>query len=142
MPVSSDSTTAVTDFQSKVYGLCAQIPSGSFATYKDISDALKSSPRAVGQALKRNPFAPTVPCHRVLSSNFYLGGFLGDWGSESYHGNRKLIMLQKEDLHFDADGFLNKDLQTSSHFTLFDTVTPVTSSEIACKVASAAKPLH
>ncbi|KAH6597395.1 hypothetical protein BASA61_003165 [Batrachochytrium salamandrivorans] len=75
MPVSSDSTTAVTDFQSKVYGLCAQIPSGSFATYKDISDALKSSPRAVGQALKRNLLPPQSLAIGYSHPIFILEGF-------------------------------------------------------------------
>ena len=31
--------------------------------------------RAVGSAMNKNPFAPTVPCHRVVKSNGELGGF-------------------------------------------------------------------
>lgn len=31
--------------------------------------------RAVGSALNRNPFAPEVPCHRVIRSDGSIGGF-------------------------------------------------------------------
>ncbi|KAJ8323188.1 hypothetical protein BDV3_004392 [Batrachochytrium dendrobatidis] len=137
MLVADQSPGSVTAFQSKVYGLCFQIPAGSFATYKDISDALHSSPRAVGQALKRNPFAPTVPCHRVISSNFYLGGFFGDWGKDSHHGERKLILLKSEGLEFDSDGYLSKDMRVLNHYSEFSTAIPITStSDIASCVDS------
>ena len=33
--------------------------------------------RAVGTAMNKNPFAPEVPCHRVVKSNGDLGGFGG-----------------------------------------------------------------
>ena len=58
----------VTDFQTRVYTLLLQIPEGKVATYAALAKALKSSPRAVGGALRSNPFAPEVPCHRVLAS--------------------------------------------------------------------------
>ncbi|KAI8923032.1 6-O-methylguanine DNA methyltransferase [Entophlyctis helioformis] len=134
----------VTAFQTRVYALCSQIPEGHFATYKDISDALQSSPRAVGQALKRNPFAPVVPCHRVLASDYYIGGFFGSWGlapsepasapksgsarksaqaepAQAADGNvhRKLALLAGEGLLFDATGHLLKDQQSSRHFAQF-----------------------
>lgn len=60
---------AVTDYQARVYGLLKQIPAGRVSTYAAISKALGSSPRAVGGALRRNPFAPEVPCHRVISAD-------------------------------------------------------------------------
>ncbi|KAL2918985.1 hypothetical protein HK105_201255 [Polyrhizophydium stewartii] len=107
-----------TEFQSRVYSLCSQIPKGSFATYKDISDALHSSPRAVGQALKRNPFAPAVPCHRVLASDCFVGGFFGDWGVEG-HGCRKLQLLSEEGLLFDGDGFLDAEQRSARRFVDF-----------------------
>ncbi|KAJ1927182.1 hypothetical protein IWQ60_003148 [Tieghemiomyces parasiticus] len=108
----------VTPFQFKVYDLCAQIPAGYFSTYKCISDALMSSPRAVGQALRNNPFAPLpVPCHRVLASNFYLGGFYGDWGCGKVLDKRSL--LQSEDLHFDQDDFLLAEQRSARLFSAF-----------------------
>lgn len=48
----------VTAFQSTVYELLLQIPEGRVATYAALARALESSPRAVGGALRRNPFAP------------------------------------------------------------------------------------
>lgn len=63
----------------KVYQLCAQIPKGYISTYKKIAEVLRTSPRAVGQVLKKNPFASEkVPCHRVIASNFFIGGFRGE----------------------------------------------------------------
>ncbi|KAI9319395.1 6-O-methylguanine DNA methyltransferase [Dichotomocladium elegans] len=58
-----------------------KIPRGHVSTYKAMSDALRSSPRAVGQALKLNPFAPLpVPCHRVIATSLAIGGFSGGSG--------------------------------------------------------------
>lgn len=45
-----------------------------------MSTALRlGSPRSVGAALRDNPFAPFVPCHRVIASSLFVGGFLGEW---------------------------------------------------------------
>ncbi|CAJ0830365.1 1992_t:CDS:2 [Entrophospora sp. SA101] len=69
----------ITNFQFKVYDLCSQIPKGYVSTYKLIANSISSSPRAVGGALKNNPFAPLpIPCHRVIASNFFIGGFNGE----------------------------------------------------------------
>jgi len=59
----------VTAFQSRVYDLLKQIPKGKVSTYGEISRALGSSPRAVGGALRVNPYAPTIPCHRVVQTS-------------------------------------------------------------------------
>jgi len=67
----------VTAFETKVYELCKQIPKGKVSTYGSMAKALGcGAPRSVGQALRRNPFAPTVPCHRVVAADRRLGGFL------------------------------------------------------------------
>ena len=66
----------VTPFQQRVYALTKKVPSGAVTTYKDIAGALRlRCYRAVGQALHKNPFAPVVPCHRVVTSDGSLGGF-------------------------------------------------------------------
>ncbi len=52
------------------------IPYGSTKTYKDIADELRTSPRAIGQALKKNPVPILIPCHRVVAKGG-LGGFSG-----------------------------------------------------------------
>ncbi len=64
-------------FADKVYARCKKIPKGKVSTYGAIAQKLKSSPRAVGQALRCNPYAPKVPCHRVVASDGSLGGFNG-----------------------------------------------------------------
>lgn len=78
-------------FAQRVYNLTARIPRGKVSTYKSIAQALKkpSATRAVGNALNKNPFAPQVPCHRVIRSNGEVGGFAS--GSA-----KKILMLQKE----------------------------------------------
>jgi len=66
----------VTDFQSEVYQVCKRVPRGRVTTYKAIAEKLGNRAfRAVGTALNRNPFAPDVPCHRVVNSDGSVGGF-------------------------------------------------------------------
>ena len=68
----------VSAFQNDVYGQVRKIPRGSVTTYGLVAKAIGcGSPRAIGQALARNPFAPEVPCHRVVHSDLRLGGFQG-----------------------------------------------------------------
>jgi len=86
----------VTEFQQKVYRECKKVPKGRVTTYKAIADALHSSPRAVGQALKRNPFAPEVPCHRVIKADGNIGGFSGQTDPKSKEIKKKVQLLKKE----------------------------------------------
>lgn len=69
-----------TAFQARVYRLCKQIPKGKVSTYKEIGNALGIGQvyRAVGAALRCNPYAPVVPCHRVVASDGSIGGFHGE----------------------------------------------------------------
>jgi O-6-methylguanine DNA methyltransferase len=63
-------------FNEKVWALTARIPRGKVTTYGEIARALNcNGARAVGNALNRNPFAPAVPCHRVVGSAGALTGF-------------------------------------------------------------------
>ncbi|CAE6411742.1 unnamed protein product [Rhizoctonia solani] len=100
----------VTPHQWAVYDHILSIPQGNVATYKSVCDALgQGSPRSVGSALRNNPFAPYVSCHRVISSDLYLGGYCGEWGPQSKTGtqfNRKLELLRDEGVDFDANGML------------------------------------
>ena len=67
-----------TAFQSRVYEVVRRIPRGRVATYGEVASAIGcGSCRAIGQALKRNPDAPRIPCHRVIASNLGIGGFQG-----------------------------------------------------------------
>jgi len=80
-----------TPFQERVYKECSKIPKGKVSTYNAIAKKLKSSPRAIGQALKKNPYAPKVPCHRVIKSDGTLGGYDG-----IMNNNKKVKMLKSE----------------------------------------------
>lgn len=65
-------------FDEKVWALCSRIPRGRVTTYAAIAHALGTKAyRAVGGALNRNPYAPDVPCHRVIGSDGKLVGFAG-----------------------------------------------------------------
>ncbi|KAK4066292.1 uncharacterized protein Triagg1_8124 [Trichoderma aggressivum f. europaeum] len=78
LSVSTTKTQSVTQFQEKVYALLLQIPKGRVATYGAIARVLNTSPRAVGNALRNNPFAPEVPCHRCVGSSGFITGFDGE----------------------------------------------------------------
>ena len=54
-----------------------KVPVGYVTSYGEVSKAMGGSPRAVGQIMARNPFAPLCPCHRVVRSDFTLGGYGG-----------------------------------------------------------------
>ena len=82
-----------TEFELKVYKIISKIPKGKTTTYGEIAKKLKTSPRAVGQALKRNPFAPRVPCHRVIMSDGSLGGFSGN-KKENIAIKRRLLIKE------------------------------------------------
>jgi methylated-DNA-[protein]-cysteine S-methyltransferase len=68
-----------TAFEARVYEALRRIPRGRVTTYGRLAAAVGcGSARAVGQALRRNPFAPEVPCHRVVGSDGRVGGYLGE----------------------------------------------------------------
>ena len=63
-------------FYEKCYDVLRKVPKGKVTTYKEIARALNSKAyRAVGTAMNKNPYAPEVPCHRVVNSNGHVGGF-------------------------------------------------------------------
>ncbi len=80
-----------TDFQKRVWDKMLTIQSGDTLTYKEISDALKSAPRAVGGACGKNPIPIIIPCHRVLASNGGFGGYSGDGGIDT---KKQLLTLE------------------------------------------------
>lgn len=95
-----------TPFQRQVYEAVSQIPAGRVMTYQGLARAIGCrSCQAVGQALKRNPFAPAVPCHRVIKSDLTLGGFAGQRHGEEVV--RKLALLAGEGVLF-VDGHLQE----------------------------------
>jgi methylated-DNA-[protein]-cysteine S-methyltransferase len=81
------------EFNQRVYAITRAIPPGRTLTYGDIAQQLgePGSSRAVGQALGHNPFAPIVPCHRVLGAGNSGTGFSATGGVAT-----KLKMLEIE----------------------------------------------
>jgi O-6-methylguanine DNA methyltransferase len=61
----------------RVLEVTSLVPVGYVTTYGSIAKAAGGSPRAVGNVMAANTFAPIVPCHRVVSSDFTLGGYGG-----------------------------------------------------------------
>jgi methylated-DNA-[protein]-cysteine S-methyltransferase len=69
--------TNLTPFQKKVLELTKKIPKGKVATYGLLAKLLGNIhlSRAVGNALHKNPFPITIPCHRVVQGDGFVGGF-------------------------------------------------------------------
>ncbi|MFH1650150.1 MAG: MGMT family protein [Candidatus Woesearchaeota archaeon] len=90
-----------TTFEERCYELLRKVPKGKVTTYKAIAEALGTKAyRAVGQAMNKNPYAPEVPCHRVVNSDGSLGGFA--------HGSiEKRKLLQKEGINVENNHVLD-----------------------------------
>ncbi len=69
--------SSLTPFQKKAYKAVLSIPLGEVRTYKWVARKIGNTraSRAVGQALKRNPYTLIIPCHRVIKSDGSLGGY-------------------------------------------------------------------
>jgi O-6-methylguanine DNA methyltransferase len=88
----------LTPFTRKVLVLTAQVPRGCVATYGGIAKAAGNgrAARAVGAAEASNPFAPLVPCHRVVDSQLRLHGYGGGLAV-------KRGLLEREGVIFEGD---------------------------------------
>ena len=85
----------VTAFQERVYAALCEVPAGKVTTYGDLARTLGiNSAQAVGQALKHNPYAPSVPCHRVVASDGSIGGFMGS--TDGIALKKKIELLRSE----------------------------------------------
>lgn len=86
------SDKGITEFQRRVYLALLEVPRGETITYKALGERIGCrSAQAVGQALRRNPFAPEVPCHRVVASDGSIGGFHGQREGEMIARKRQLL---------------------------------------------------
>lgn len=83
-----------TPFQKKVWKILLTIPRGEVRTYEWIAKkaGIPHAARAVGSALKKNPLAPNVPCHRVVRKDGSLGGYSGPGGIRT---KRRLLMKER-----------------------------------------------
>ena len=82
-----------TFFQLKVWNYLKTIPKGKVKTYKEVAIGIKmpKAARAVANACAKNPYAPKIPCHRVIRSDGGLGGYSGPGGIR-----KKIRMLRSE----------------------------------------------
>ncbi|KAL4991016.1 6-O-methylguanine DNA methyltransferase [Aspergillus falconensis] len=108
----------LTPLRKSLYLALLQIPPGQWTTYAALAKYTNSSARAVGTAMRLNPFAPVVPCHRVLGRDGALGGYMGtppvsvsarskgSGNGVEKGGNleRKRRMLEEEGVSFDSRG--------------------------------------
>lgn len=69
------STQRLPAYTNRVILATIAIPVGYVTTYGAIAAAVGGGARAVGNAMACNLFAPVVPCHRVVKSDFTLGGY-------------------------------------------------------------------
>jgi methylated-DNA-[protein]-cysteine S-methyltransferase len=83
----------VPPFHARVYAAARAIEPGRITTYGEMARDLgePGASRAVGQALGHNPFAPIVPCHRILAAHGASGGFSAQGGART-----KLRLLEIE----------------------------------------------
>ncbi len=82
-----------TRFQVKIWKFLKKIPPGKVMTYKEIAVFLNmpNAARAVANACAKNPYPPSIPCHRVIRSDGKLGGYSGPGGLKT-----KKKLLKKE----------------------------------------------
>ena len=82
-----------TKFQLKVWDYLRKIPRGNVKTYSQVAKAIGNplAARAVANAIGKNPYAPKIPCHRVIRSDGSLGGYSGRGGIKT-----KRFLLKKE----------------------------------------------
>ena len=82
-----------TKFQVKVWAYLRKIPRGSIKTYSQVAKDIgkPQAVRAVANAIGKNPYAPKIPCHRVIRSDGSLGGYSGKGGLKT-----KRFLLKKE----------------------------------------------
>jgi methylated-DNA-[protein]-cysteine S-methyltransferase len=83
---------ASTSFMRRIYEVVSSIPRGKTSTYAEVAAAAgrPDAPRSVGAAMARNPFAPMIPCHRVVGSDGSLRGYGGGLDMK-----RKLLEMEQ-----------------------------------------------
>lgn len=88
-----ETSPSITPFQRRVYLELLNVPRGQTITYGELACRIGCrSAQAVGQALRRNPFAPHVPCHRVVAADGSLCGFNGQRTGEQIERKHQLLL--------------------------------------------------
>jgi methylated-DNA-[protein]-cysteine S-methyltransferase len=90
------SSVSGTEFQKMVWCELMNIPRGETITYAELARRVgrPSAVRAVANAVGKNPFAPDIPCHRVVRSDGGLGGYSASGGAET---KKKLLRAEGVD---------------------------------------------
>lgn len=97
----------ITPFRLRVYQALLEVPRGSVTTYGDLAKRIDcASARAVGGALRNNPLAPDVPCHRVVAGDLSMGGFSGERSGRMI--DKKTELLKAEGVIFRSDHRVDK----------------------------------
>jgi methylated-DNA-[protein]-cysteine S-methyltransferase len=97
-----------TAFESRVFEATRRIPKGKVTTYGRLGREIGCrAAQPIGQALRRNPFAPEVPCHRVVRGDLTIGGFAGQTDGAKITKKRRL--LREEGVRFDEEGRIETD---------------------------------
>lgn len=83
-----------TPFLEAVYRTVSAIPRGETMTYGEVAARVgrPGGARAVGAAMARNPYAPMIPCHRVVGSTGGLTGYGGGLDMK-----RRLLAMERGD---------------------------------------------
>lgn len=68
---------SLSGYAQKVLEVVSLIPVGYVASYGSVARVIGGNSRAVGRVMALNPFPLIVPCHRVVASNYSLGGYGG-----------------------------------------------------------------
>ena len=86
----------MTSFEEKVYQAVRKIPRGKVKTYKEIARIIghPRACRAVGNALNKNPYAPEVPCHRVVRTNGSIGGYVSGTKKKTALLRRERVVIK------------------------------------------------
>lgn len=82
-----------TPLQKAVWRELCNIKKGSVVTYAELAKRVgkPNAVRAVANAVGKNPFAPIVPCHRVIRSDGSIGGYSGKGGTAT---KKKLLKVE------------------------------------------------
>ena len=104
-------TNHLSSYTRRVLNYTSLIPIGYITTYGAIAKAAGGSPRSVGRVEALNPFPLLIPCHRVVRSDFSVGGYgLGE--------KTKLQLLQKEDRGYEKTRSLKVEDKQLSLFPI------------------------
>jgi len=82
------------EYSRRVLGFLLKVPVGYVTTYGALAKAAGGGPRAVGRVMATNPLAPLIPCHRVVRSDFDVGGYGGQVVGQGVKMKRAILLRE------------------------------------------------